>query len=136
MNKQVEQIKAEIERLKKWCEEHTTESYSCYFDAFNDIDTFINSLEEESVSEDLEKAAIRIADEILPIAGREIWHGETEKNIERRKQIREGVKRGANWQKEALLDKVCEWLKDNLPYCANPPCQVIDDLRKSLFNID
>ena len=50
MNKQVEQIKAEIERLKKWCEEHTTESYSCYFDAFNDIDTFINSLEEEFAS--------------------------------------------------------------------------------------
>ena len=54
MNKQVEKIKAEIERLKKWCEEHTTESYSCYFDAFSYIDTFINSLEEEPVSEDLE----------------------------------------------------------------------------------
>ena len=113
MNKQVEQIKAEIERLKKWCEEHTTESYSCYFDAFNDIDTFINSLEEEPVS----KFDSCIQEEI-PYTKEEI-----KGMVKTIQQLRK--------KNEELREIVLTFI-----YSAKPLPQVIEDVRKRLFNID
>lgn len=36
------------------------------------------------------------------------------------------------WADKTMLDKVCEWLKGNLPYSAKPPYQLIEDLRKAM----
>lgn len=62
--------------------------------------TFIDSLEEEPVSEDLEEAARRIATRHSHITGdtyyaNDAWF----------------FKKGAQWQKEQMIDKACEWLK-------------------------
>ena len=113
MNKQVEQIKAKIERLKKWCEEHTTESYSCYFDAFNDIYTFINSLEEEPVS----KFDSCIQEEI-PYTKEEI-----KGMVKTIQQLRK--------KNEELREIVLTFI-----YSAKPLSQVVEDVRKRLYNID
>ena len=62
MNK-AEKIKAEIERLKNELIQEAEKGYKSEFDegrisAFEDIITFINSLKEEPVSNDLEEAAV------------------------------------------------------------------------------
>lgn len=36
------------------------------------------------------------------------------------------------WADRTMLDKVCEWLRCNLPYSSKPPYQVIEDLRKAM----
>ena len=61
MNK-IEKIKAEIERLKNELIQEAEKGYKSEFDegrisAFEDMTTFVDSLEEEPVSNDLEKAA-------------------------------------------------------------------------------
>ena len=35
-------------------------------------------------------------------------------------------------EKKELLDRVCEWLKGNLPYSSKPPYQLIEDLKKAM----
>ena len=39
---------------------------------------------------------------------------------------------GAEWADRTMLDKVCEWLRCNLPYSSKPPYQLIEDLRKAM----
>lgn len=39
---------------------------------------------------------------------------------------------GAEWADKTMLDKVCEWLRCNLPYSSKPPYQLIEDLRKEM----
>ena len=78
MNK-VEKIKAEIERLKKslpWgsCASQLSMECNCKNEAYNEVLSYIDSLEEEPVSNDLEEAAMQNAVEavIHPYDG-EIW---------------------------------------------------------------
>ena len=40
--------------------------------------------------------------------------------------------KGAIWADKTMLDKVCEWLKCNLPYSSKLPYQLIEDLRKAM----
>ena len=89
MNKQVKQIKAEIERLYKEAkEEPYTGRMEGRLEALDKLDAFIDSLEEEPVSEDLEKAAVEAFKHIV----------DSDKN-----NFYEIFKAGANWQKEQML---------------------------------
>lgn len=93
MNKQVEQIRAEIERLKN----KNTEAFDCgcngtkcagYDMALDDLLSFIDTMPEEPVSEDLEKAAIEAFKQIV----------DNGKN-----SFLEIFKAGANWRKEQMM---------------------------------
>lgn len=101
-------IKAEIERIRK--------SYDVYLaritkeDVFNDLDDFLyflDTLEEEPVSDDLEEAAVDIADVLLAkpkdyalAAKADYWNG-----------AHDGVIAGAKWQAEKDTRDMC--MSDN-----------------------
>ena len=89
MNKQVEQIRTEIERLYKEAkEEPYTGRMEGRLEALDKLDAFIDSLEEEPVSEDLEQAAVEAFKHIV----------DSDKN-----NFYEIFKAGANWQKEQMM---------------------------------
>ena len=85
MNK-LQKLKTEIERLyKEVKEEHYTGRMEGRLEALDKLDAFIDSLEEEPVSEDLEQAAVEAFKHIV----------DSDKN-----NFYEIFKAGANWQKE------------------------------------
>ena len=125
MNK-AEKIKAEIERLKKslpWgsCASQISMECNCKNEAYNEVLSYIDTLEEEPVSNDLEEAARKIATRHSHITGdtyyaNDAWF----------------FKKGAQWQKqqdqstielaedhaylagqEKIIAKACDWLADN-----------------------
>lgn len=111
MNK-VEKIKAEIERQKEihFKDYHINKNgNSADYGACNALTqllSFIDSLEEEPVSNDLEEFAKRESE----------LFGEREYEIDfidrnaLAKGYYWGIKAGAQWQKEQMIDKVCKWL--------------------------
>lgn len=60
------------------------------------------------------------------------FKGKGVENEELKDIIRLAILDGALWADRTMIDKVCEWLKGNLPYSAKPPYQVIEDLRKAM----
>ena len=102
-----EKIKAEIERLKNELIQEAEKGYKSEFDegrisAFEDMITFIDSLEEEPVSNDLEEAAKKVGQKYFPNEDN-IW---ARPNYEAKK-AEYAFMEGAQWQK----DKACEWCK-------------------------
>ena len=95
-------IKAEIERLKSslpWgsCASQVSMECNCKDEAYNEVLSYIDSLEEEPVSNDLEEAARKIATRHSHITGdtyyaNDAWF----------------FKKGAQWQKEQLLNNAIE----------------------------
>ena len=86
----IEKIKVEIERLKNELVQEAEKGYKSDFDegrisAFEDIIIYINSLEEEPISNDLEKAAVEAFKQIV----------DSNKN-----SFLEIFKAGAQWGKE------------------------------------
>ena len=121
-----EKIKAEIERLRKnlpWGGSAAQLSFECNCknEAYTEIEKFVNSLPEEPVSDNLEKAAVEAFKQIV----------DSDKN-----NFLEVFKAGAKWQKEKsdkamdiadiayfkscekirqqIINKALEWLKFNL----------------------
>ena len=125
MNK-VEKIKADIDRLQETTMDENRNFLSSYhegiFDGLSMIENFIDSLEEEPVSNDLEEAARKIATRHSHITGdtyyaNDAWF----------------FKKGAQWQKERdqstielaedhaylagqekIIAKAIKWLEDNI----------------------
>jgi len=92
---QIEKIKAEIERLKEslpWgsCASQISMECNCKNEAYNEVLSYIDSLEEDPVSNDLEEAASQYPSIICHISPQ--WKSEVE-NV---------FKAGAQWQKENL----------------------------------
>ena len=90
----VEKIKAEIERLKKslsWgsCASQLSMECNCKNEAYNEVLSYINSLEEEPVSNDLEEAAKNYEEDAIFYAAR---------------RISDFFKAGAEWQKEKMIE--------------------------------
>lgn len=104
MNK-VEKIKAEIDRLQSSTLDENSNFKSQYdqgiFDGLSLIDNFIDSLEEEHVSNDLEEASVNYAATGLFLPnGKEMIYFQVEK----------AFKAGAQWQKKQIIDKACSFL--------------------------
>lgn len=124
MNKQVEQIKAEIERLQDSTMDSNCNFYSQAaeekYHLLCHLENFINSLPEEPVSEDLEKAAV-----------------EAFKNIveEDRNSFLEIFKAGAQWKEQQMIEKAVEWLVNNMMctgYTLQSKAKFIRDFRKTM----
>ena len=109
-----EKIKAEVERLQKKYYQRGEESdakhdgngmyWGGVLSCLNEIHTFINSLPEESVGEDLEEACEQLAENARK------HKAETSSPFFNQTDYRQGVMDGAKWQfervKEALLSEV------------------------------
>ena len=101
----IEKIKVEIERLKNELIQEAEKGYKSEFDegrisAFEDMIVYINSLEEEPISNDLEEAAHSYVDTTIE------WF-----DSEGNPCCYPAFIAGAQWQKKQLIDKACEWLK-------------------------
>ena len=92
MNKQVEKIKAEIERWKKELRLSTSCEAKYRREMLDDISEFIESLQKEPVSEDLKKAAKFYADTHTE------WF-----DADNNPHVFPAFKAGVNWQKEQML---------------------------------
>ena len=98
MNKQVEQIKAEIERLKK--ENRSDDSYDKErFSTLEMVEEFINSLPEEPISEDLNTASSEYEAKSYQL--KLTKDGEFVKSIN--PAIKIAFIAGANWRKEQMM---------------------------------
>ncbi len=102
-----EKIRAEIERLlnKEWSLSDSTEA-KYRNEAYKELLEFIDSDTEEPVSEDLEEAAEKHA---LQCHSKKASVATLAASIY-------DFRAGANWQKEQLIDKTCEWLLNNIRY--------------------
>ena len=101
MTDKIELIKAEIERRKSLADKQINNLYFlARSDAYAELLNFINSLEEEPVSEDLEEAAKRYALNNTP------WDDCAD-------EMQEAFKAGDQWKKEKFINKACGWLKEN-----------------------
>ena len=124
-----EKICEEVERLKLCTmDEHMkfySEAAEAEYNALCNIEYFIDSLQEEPASEDLEEAATKYAqDKYLPV------------------QTAQSFKAGAEWQKEQMIGKACEWLKENKDHpligCEDPCLsgyltdEFIEDFKKAI----
>ena len=101
----IEKIKVEIDRLKNELIQEAEKGYKSEFDegrisAFEDMIVYINSLEEEPISNDLEEAAHSYVDTTIE------WF-----DSEGNPCCYPAFIAGAQWQKKQLIDKACEWLK-------------------------
>ena len=107
MTDKVQKIREEVERLKGWNnnvrnstrhmtlqeEDFNRGKHSSYIEILN----FIDSLQEEPVSEDLEKTAVEAFKQIV----------DSDKN-----NFLEIFKAGAEWQKQKTVDKACKWIEE------------------------
>ena len=143
MNK-VEKIKAEIKRLKNELIQEAEKGYKSEFDegrisAFEDIIIYIDSLEEDPVSNDLEEAARKAATWHSRVEGEKFFPNDYQKFIA-----------GAQWQKqqdqstielaedhaylagqEKIIAKACDWLLKNDSY-AKPTEVLVRDFKKAM----
>jgi hypothetical protein len=110
MTDKVQLIKQEIERLKTLV--NRNESYrSGFIDSLLMIDGFIDNLQEEHVSEDLENAAEIILKNIEPDAFHIVNQGcmnEREEPAWSEELVLKAIKDGANWQKEQMMAKAVD----------------------------
>ena len=127
MNK-VEKIKAEIERRKnqfvsqaeafhKIGKEDKESYYAALASNMNSLSCFIDSLEEEPVSNDLEEAACEydnshIDDNNLAFKAGAQWQKQQDQStIELAED--HAMLAGMEKMKEEMIDKACEWLKEH-----------------------
>lgn len=134
MNK-VEKIKAEIERLKSslpWgsCASQISMECNCKNEAYNEVLSYINSLEEEPVSNDLEEAATSYVRKQLSNPDYPTYNDEYEMEC--------AFEAGAQWQKNQAV----KWLKENKDHpfikCEDPCLsgyltdEFIEDFKKAM----
>ena len=106
MNK-VERIKADIDRLQETTMDENRNFLSSYhegiFDGLSMIDNFIDSLEEEPVSNDLEEAAHSYVDTTIE------WS-----DSDGNPCCYPAFIAGAQWQKDTFIEKTCEFFGEHL----------------------
>jgi hypothetical protein len=109
---QIEQIIAEIERLKEiGCPLQKGSDYQHGYDEFyNQIKRFITSLPVEQPSEEFEGLEHSIIEYLGHVPENEPDHSETLYTYE---QMHEIARHFANWQKERVIEKAYDWLNDN-----------------------
>ena len=112
MNK-IEKIKAEIERRKKTWNHQDPQYVAGGKDVCDYLLGFIDSLEEEPVSNDLEKAAIEAFKQIV----------DSDKN-----SFLEIFKAGAQWRKQQIIDKAFKYIN----YQLNLPSDFEQHFRKAV----
>ena len=93
----IEKIKAEIER-RIGILQYQPEKLPI-LKSFKELLSFINSLPQEPVSEDLEEATEKYASR----------YANSKYGYDK---IGDAFKAGANWQKEKIIEKAVEWLKE------------------------
>ena len=98
-----EKIIAEIERLKKEIPYHENA-----WSVLDKLKRFINSLPAEQVSEDLEEEI-----KSYLITNRQ-YAGGDEEDLWGDDCIQDAIKHGANWQKQQIINKSCEWLQKHM----------------------
>lgn len=110
-----EKIIAKIERLKEiGCPLQKGSDYQHGYDEFyTQIKTFINSLPTEQPSEDLEKAATALTNEIVGELNLGDYTDHSGHNAHWH-SFKEGVVAGAQWQKEKIINKASQWLNENV----------------------
>ena len=103
----LEAIKAEIERLFNFAKGYYADRIaSGYKICCNDIISFINSLPEEPVSEDLEEAANNAVIALVPSFGQKYSDGSYVSSCRdsfKREELLGLFKAGAKWQKERIM---------------------------------
>lgn len=119
MNK-AERIKAEVERRLSDCgyamgSENSPIIAKILYESYRSLLLFINSLEEEPVSEDLEKACDEYYDETWDEHGGKAMVVDGCHDIWFPSQATDDFfKAGAKWQKEQMIEKAWNWIEDNL----------------------
>lgn len=111
----VQKIREEVERLKSQllrgaCSSQIAMETRCKEDAYNDVLTILDSMQEESVSEELENQSKKYSDS---------WYCSSLKELNGTGcgciGVKEAFIAGTNWQKQQMLEKsfgatVCKYL--------------------------
>jgi len=104
-----EKIRKEVERLQKELVKEKEKGLgsdvddACILELQNVL-TYIDSLQEEPVSKDLEEAATKYARKQLSNPDYPTYNDEYEMEC--------AFEAGAQWQKQQLIEKACEWLNN------------------------
>lgn len=121
MNKQVEQIEAEIERWKKELRLSTSCEAKYRREMLDDISEFIDLLQEDPVSGDLEEAADLYYEEYCPYEGEAKVVNNIHDVYFPSQAIEDAFIAGANWQKEQnnvcyeeAFEDGCKWYKEKM----------------------
>ena len=122
-----QKIIAEIERLKSKLnlDDRHDQGASDYLHA---ISKFINPLPEEPVSEDLEEASHHFSVELLNDVN---FMSTTETLGEKLDKLQNLFKAGAQWQREKIINKACEWLDSNLTQVSSVKKSIIEEIEKA-----
>jgi transcriptional regulator with XRE-family HTH domain len=129
---QIEQIKAEIERLTEVTgyalSEYENGRRSAMYDIRKQLTEYINSLPTEQPSEDLKKAAEEYAS-MSQIAYKGIHCTYVDDQ--------HAFIAGADWQKERVIEKAYDWLNDNFfkygeDGTDNNGCSILYDFKKAM----
>lgn len=123
MTDKVQKIREAVENRYEYWREKESNSHSIESEIrmseCHHLLLMLNSLQEEPVSKDLEEAARRIATRHSHITGDTYYANDAFFS-----------KKGAQWQKEQMIDKACKWLKsyrqdtpDGIGYVAG----IVDD---------
>ena len=104
-----EKIRKEVERLQKELVKEKEKGLGSDVDdacilEFQNVLTYIDSLQEDPVSNDLEEAATKYARKQLSNPDYPTYNDEYEMEC--------AFETGAQWQKQQLIDKACEWLNN------------------------
>ena len=136
MNTIIETIRAEIERLKGQlirgaCAAQIQMETSCKDEAYDEMLSFLDTLEEEPVEVELEEYASQIVAKLVPSLGQKYPDGRYVGGIRdyfSREELIGLVKAGAKWKKEqselsceGLEEEMIAWHKKHLaPALTNP----------------
>lgn len=103
-----ERIKDKIEQLKGEASYHENVQ-----SVLNKLKVYIDIISTEQPSEELEKAAAALTNEI--VGELNVWdYTDHSGHNSHWHSFKEGVVAGAKWQKEQTISKACEWLNKNV----------------------
>ena len=103
-----ERIKDKIEQLKEEASYHENVQ-----SVLNKLKVYIDIISTEQPSEELEKAAAALTNEI--VGELNVWdYTDHSGHNSHWHSFKEGVVAGAKWQKEQTISKACEWLNKNV----------------------
>ncbi len=113
MTDEVQKIRNEVERLQHELIQEREKGYgsdaddACILELQNVL-TYIDSLQEEPVSSDLEKAAKKVGQKYFPDKDN-IWARPNYEAVKAEYAFKEGAK----WQEAQMINKACKWLKEH-----------------------
>jgi len=107
-----ELVLSKINELR-FTNKHGDEFEQGFNNALDCISNFLNSLPAEQPSEDLEKAATALTNEIVGELNLGDYTDHSGHNAHWL-SFKEGVVAGAQWQKEQTINKASQWLNENV----------------------